>query len=109
MQMSSLLIVLPYIPHSLFIGIFEGWYASRICIESTAVMDVFPSEARSGIPSELLYADGLVLLAPIMEPPGRRLAEKRVRPLDKGQKVNAGMYEVMVGSSDGKIIVNSGK
>ena len=32
------------------------------------VMDVVPSEARSGIPSELLYADDLVLMAPIMEP-----------------------------------------
>ena len=37
-----------------------------------------PSEAISGIPSELLYADDLVLM-------------------------------VMVGSSDGNIIVNSGK
>ena len=42
------------------------------------VMDVVPSEASSGIPSELLYADGLVLM-------------------------------VMAGSSDGNIIVNSGK
>ena len=37
------------------------------------VMDAFPSEARSGIYSELLYAD--VLTAPIMEQLGRRLAE----------------------------------
>ena len=31
------------------------------------VMDVVPSEARSGIPSELLYADDLVLMALIMD------------------------------------------
>ena len=31
------------------------------------VMDIFPSEARSGIPSELLYADDLVLMVAIME------------------------------------------
>ena len=42
------------------------------------VMDVVPSEARSGIPSELLYADDIVLM-------------------------------VMVSSSDGNIIVKSGK
>ena len=39
------------------------------------VMYIFPSEARSGIPSELLYADGLVLTEPIMEQLGRRLDE----------------------------------
>ena len=39
------------------------------------VMDIVPSEARSGISSELLYADDFVLTAPIMEPVGRRLAE----------------------------------
>ena len=39
------------------------------------VMDVVPSEARSGIPSELQYADDLVLIAPIMEPLGRRVTE----------------------------------
>ena len=39
------------------------------------VMDVVPSEVKSGIPSGLLYADGLVLMAPIMEPLGRRVTE----------------------------------
>ena len=58
-----------------------------VCIEPTAVV---PIEERSGIPSELLYADDLVLVAPIMEPLGRGLAEKKVSPLDKGQKVNGG-------------------
>ena len=36
---------------------------------------VVPSEARSGIPSELLYADDFVLMAPIMEPLDRRVTE----------------------------------
>ena len=39
------------------------------------VMDVVPSDARSGIPSELLYADDLVLMAPIIEPFNRRVTE----------------------------------
>ena len=38
-------------------------------------IDVVPSEARRGIPSELLYADDLVLVALIMEPLGRRVTE----------------------------------
>ena len=29
------------------------------------VMDIIPSDARSGIPSELLYADDLVLMADV--------------------------------------------
>ena len=56
------------------------------------VMDVVSSEARSGIPSELLYADDLVLTAPIIEQLGRGLAEYKVSLLDKGEKVNAGKY-----------------
>ena len=35
------------------------------------VMDVVPSDVRSGIPSELLYADDLVRMAPIMKRLGR--------------------------------------
>ena len=54
------------------------------------VMDVVTSEARSGLPSELLYADDLVLMAPTMEQLGRRVAEWRSSLLDKGLKVNAG-------------------
>ena len=65
------------------------------------VMAVVPSEARSGIHSELLYADDLVLMAPIMEPLGRRVTEYRVSLLHKEQMVNGGKYKVMVGSSDG--------
>ena len=74
----------------------------------SAVMDVVSSEARSGLPSELLYADDLVLMAPTMEQLGRRVAEWRDILLDKGLKVDAGMSKVMVGSSGGKMIVNSG-
>ena len=71
-------------------------------------MDVVSSETRSGPPSELLYADDLVLLAPTMGQLGRRVAEWRSSLLDKGLKVNAGKSKVMVGSSGGKMIVNSG-
>ena len=74
-----------------------------------AVRDVVSSEARSGLPSELLYADDLVPMAPTTEPLGRRVAECRASLLDKGLKVNAGKSKVMVGSSGGKMIVNSGK
>ena len=43
-----------------------------------------PVRARSGLPSELLYADDLVLMAPIMEQLGRRVAEWRASLLDNG-------------------------
>ena len=62
-------------------------------------MDVVSSKARSGLPSELLYADDLVIMAPTMEQLGRRVAEWRASLLGKGLKVNAGKSKVMVGSS----------
>ena len=74
-----------------------------------AVMDVVSSEARSDLPSELLYADDIVIMAPTMEQLGRRVADWRSSLLGKGLKVNAGKSKVMVGSSGGKMIVNSGK
>ena len=40
--------------------------------------DVVISEARSGLPSELLYPDDLVLMAPTMEQLGSRVAEYRL-------------------------------
>ena len=70
-----------------------------------AVMDVVSSEARSGLLSELLYADDLVIMAPTMEQLGRRVADWRASLLGKGLKVNAGKSKVMVGSSGGKMIV----
>ena len=61
------------------------------------------------LPSELLYADDLVIMAPTMEQIDRHVAEWRASLLDKGLKVNAGNSKVMVGGSGGKTIVNSGK
>ena len=49
-----------------------------------AVMDVVSSEVRSGLPSELLYADDLVIMAPTMEQLGRRVADWRASLLGKG-------------------------
>ena len=72
-------------------------------------MDVVSSEARSGLSSELLYAVDLVIMAPTMEQLGRWVADWRASLLGKGLKVNAGRSKVMVGSSGGKMIVNSGK
>ena len=60
-----------------------------VCIGSTAVLSPVRQEGVY-VPSELLCADDLILMAPIMEPLGRRLAEYNVSLLDKGQKVNAG-------------------
>ena len=48
-------------------------------------------------------------MAPTMEQLGKRVAEWRAILLDKGLKVNAGKSKVMVGSSGGNMIVNSGK
>ena len=89
------------------VGLHQGSVVSPLLF--AAVMDVVSSEARSGLPSELLYADDLVIMAPTMEQLGRRVADWRASLLDKGLKVNAGKTKVMVGSSGGKMIVNSGK
>ena len=70
------------------VGWHQGFVLSPLLF--AAVVDVVSSEARSGLPSELLYADDLVRMAPTME------------KLDKGLKVNAGMSKVMVGSSGGR-------
>ena len=72
-------------------------------------MDGVSSEARSGLPSELLFVDDLILMAPSLEQLGRRVAEWRDILLDKELKVNAGKSKVMVGSSGEKIIVKAGK
>ena len=83
-------------------GLHQGSVLSPLLF--AAVMDVVSSKARSGLPSELLYADDLV-----MEQLGRRLANWRAGLLGKGLKGNAGKSKVMVGRSGGKMIVNSGK
>ena len=71
-------------------------------------MYVVSIEARSGLPSELLHADDLVLMAPTMEQLGRRVTKWRASLLDKGLKVNAVKSKVMVGSRSWKIIVHCG-
>ena len=72
-------------------------------------MDIVSSEARGGLTSELLYADDLALMAPTtMEKFGRRVAKWRDSLLDKGLNVNAENSKVMVDSSGGNMIVNSG-
>ena len=70
----------------------------------SVVMDVVSSEARSGLPSELVYADDLILMAPTRDQLGRRVAEWRVNLLDNGLKVYAGKYKLMVCSGGGKMI-----
>ena len=47
------------------VGLHQGSVLSPLLF--AAVMDVVSSEVRSGLPSELLYADDLVLMAPKME------------------------------------------
>ena len=89
------------------VGLNHGSILSTLLF--AALIDVVSSEARSGLPSELLYADDLVIMAPITEQLGRWVADWRAIMLGKGLKVNAGKSKVMVGSSGGKIIVNSGK
>ena len=74
-----------------------------------SVMDVVSSEARNGLPTELLYADDLVIMALTMEQLDRRVVDWRASLLGKGLKVNAGRSKVMFGSSSGKMIVYSGK
>ena len=63
----------------------------------------------SNIKGQFLYADELLLMAPTMEQLGRHVAECRASIIDKTLKVNTGNIKVMVGSSGGKKIVNSGK
>ena len=70
-------------------GLHQGSVLSPLLF--AAVMDVVSSEARSGLPSELLYADDLVIMAPTMEQLGRRVADWRASLLGKGLKVNAGV------------------
>ena len=64
------------------VGLHQGSVLSPLLF--AAVMDVVSSEARNGLPSELLYADDLVLKEPTMEQLGRRVAEWRASLLDKG-------------------------
>ena len=76
------------------VGLHQGSVLSPLLF--AAVMDVVSSEARSGLPSELLYADDLVIMAATMEQLGRRVADWRASLLGKALKVNAGKSKVMV-------------
>ena len=49
----------------------------------SVVMDIVSSEARSGLPSEWLYADDLVIMAPTMEQLSRRMADWRASLIGK--------------------------
>ena len=69
------------------VGLHQGSVLSPLF---AAVMDVVSSEVRSGLLSELLYADDLVIMAPTMEQLGRRVADWRASLHGKGLKVNAG-------------------
>ena len=71
----------------LTVGLHQGSVLSPLLF--AAVMDVVFIEARSGLPSELLYADDLVIMAPTMEQLGRRVDDWRASLLGKGLKVNA--------------------
>ena len=86
------------------VGLHQGSVLSPLLF--AAVIDVVSSEAGSGLPSEFLYADDLVIMAPTMEQLDKRgVADWRASLLGKGLKVNAGKSKVMVGSSGGKMIV----
>ena len=63
------------------LGLHQGSVLSILLY--AAVIDVVSSEARSSMPSELLYADDLVLMAPTLKQLGRRVAEWRASLLDK--------------------------
>ena len=89
------------------VGLHQGTVLSSLLF--SVVMNVVSSEARSRLPSELLYADDLVRIAPTMEQFGRRVTEWKASIPDKGLNVNAGKSKVMVGSSGEKMVVNSEK
>ena len=63
------------------VGLHQGLVLSPLLF--AAVVDDVSSETRSRLPSELLYADDLVLMAPTMEQLGRRVAGWRASLLDK--------------------------
>ena len=50
------------------------------------VMEVVSSDERSGIPSELLYVDYLVLMSSTMEQPGKRVVDGGIAFLTRNQR-----------------------
>ena len=89
------------------VGLHQGSVFTPLLF--SVVMDVVSSEERGGLPSEVLYADDLILMTPTLGQLGRRVAEWRASLLDKGLKVNAGKSKLMIGSRGGTMIVNSRK
>ena len=71
------------------VGLHQGSVLSPLLFAT--VMDVVSSEARSSLPSELLYADDLVIMAPTMEQLRRMVADWRASLLSNRLKVNAGV------------------
>ena len=69
------------------VGLHQGSVLSPLLF--AAVMDVVSSEARGGLPFELLYADDLVIMAPTMKQLGRWVSAWRDSLFGKGLKVNA--------------------
>ena len=63
------------------LGLHQGSVLSPLLF--VAVMDIVSSETRNGLPSQLLYADDLVIMAPTMEQLGRRVAYWRLVCLAK--------------------------
>ena len=82
------------------VGLHQGSELSPLLFAS--VMAVVSSEAISGLPPEFLYTDDLLLMAPTMEQLGRRVAEWRPSLLEKGLKVNAGKFKVIVVAAVGR-------
>ena len=64
------------------VGLHQG--SVLIPLWFAAVMDVVSNAVRSGLPSELLYDDDLVIMAPTMEELGKRVAEWRANLHGKG-------------------------
>ena len=64
------------------VGLHQGSVLSPLLF--AAVMDVVYSETRSGLPTDLLYADDLVIMAPTMEQLGRQVVDWRASLLGKG-------------------------
>ena len=89
------------------VGLHQGSEMSQLLF--AVVMDVVSSEVISGLSSELMSADDLVLMAHTMEQHDRRVAEWRVSILNKGLNVNAGKSKIMVGSSGGNMIISFAK
>ena len=84
------------------VGLHQGSLLSPLLF--AAVMDLGSSEARSGLPSELMYTDDLVIMAPTMDQLGRRVADWRASLLVKGLKVNAWKSKVMIEAVVGRLL-----